>query len=425
MLYIADLHTHSHYAYATSKHLTLETIYQWAQIKGIHLVGTGDFTHPAWFREIQEKLEPDGNGFFKLKDPPTTPALPGIKVKHIDVRFCLSTEICTIYNYNSKSRKNHNLVYAPDLDTVAHINNKLSTLTNLATDGRPTITISSRDLFEIVLESNDQAYLVPAHAWTPWFSTLGSKGGYDSVEECFRDLTPHIFAIETGLSSDPAMNWRCSKLDQYTMMSSSDAHSPQKLGREANLFNTELSYEGLFNAVKTGEGFSGTYEFFPEEGKYSYDGHRKCNICFEPKESIKYNNICPVCKKSLTIGVMHRIEKLADRPQPIKPAKAAAFHYIIPLQEILSEIHQSGTESKKVMNAYIDAISQFGNEFTLLKETPIEAIHHFNPQLAEAIHRMRTGNVIRIPGYDGIFGMIKLFKQDELQKPLRKQVTLF
>lgn len=424
MFYIADLHTHSHYAYATSKNLTLETMYQWAQIKGIGLLGTGDFTHPAWFREIKEKLEPDGNGLFRLKNPPPTPALPGLKVKDIDVRFCLSTEICTIYNYNGKGRKNHNLVYAPDLDTVAHINKKLSTLANLASDGRPTITISSRDLFEIILESNDQSYLVPAHAWTPWFSTLGSKGGYDSVEECFRDLTPHIFAIETGLSSDPAMNWRISKLDQYTLLSSSDAHSPQKLGREANLFNTGLSYESLFHAIKSGEGFNGTYEFFPEEGKYSYDGHRKCNVCLEPKESIRHNNLCPVCKKPLTIGVLHRIEKLADRPEPIKPAKAAGFHNLIPLPEILSEVLQSGTESKKVMTAYIDAISQFGNEFTLLKEAPIEAIHHFHPQLAEAIHRMRRGSVIRIPGYDGVYGTIKLFHPGELQKPLKKQLDL-
>lgn len=425
MFYIADLHTHSYYAYATSKNLTLETMYQWAQIKGINLLGTGDFTHPAWFREIKEKLEPLGNGLFKLKNPPSVPALPGLKVKDIDVQFCLSTEICTIYNYNNKTRKNHNLVYAPDLDTVAHINKKLAALTNLATDGRPTITISSRDLFELVLESSDQSYLVPAHAWTPWFSTLGSKGGYDSVEECFRDLTPHIFAIETGLSSDPAMNWRCSQLDRYAMMSSSDAHSPQKLGREANLFDTNMSYEGLFNAVKTGDGFLGTYEFFPEEGKYSYDGHRKCNVCLDPKETIKYNNLCPVCKKPLTIGVMHRVEKLADRPEPVKPAKAAGFHYIIPLQEILSEINQSGTESKKVMTAYIETISQFGNEFTLLKETPIEEIKKINPQLSEAIHRMRTGNVTRNAGYDGIFGTIKLFKEGEIQKPLKKQISIF
>lgn len=425
MFYIADLHTHSHYAQACSKFLTLETMYQWAQIKGINVIGTGDFTHPAWFNEIKEKLEPDGNGLFKLKQIPSSPALSGLKVKHIDVRFCLSTEICSIYTYNNKVRKNHNLVYAPDFDTVAGINTRLSALANLAADGRPVIGLSSRDLFELVLESSDRSYLVPAHAWTPWFSTLGSRGGYDSVEECFRDLTPQLFALETGLSSDPAMNWKWSKLDQLTMMSSSDAHSPQKLGREANLFNTEMSYDALFDAVKTGEGFAGTYEFFPEEGKYSYDGHRKCNVSLSPSETIMHNNICPVCKKQLTIGVMHRVEKLADRAEPQRPAKAADFHYIIPLQEILSELHKASTESKRVMAAYANAVSMFGNEFALLKEAPVEDIRKYDSLLGEAIHRMRTGNVIRIAGYDGIFGTIKLFQEKELERPAKMQISMF
>jgi DNA helicase II / ATP-dependent DNA helicase PcrA len=389
------------------------------------VIGTGDFTHPAWFNEIKEKLVPDGNGLFRLKHPPVSPALPGLKVKDIDVRFCLSTEICSIYNFNNRTRKNHNLVYAPDLDTVAGINKKLSAIADLAADGRPVTGLSSRDLLELVLESSDRSYLVPAHAWTPWFSTLGSKGGYDSVEECFRDLTSHIFALETGLSSDPAMNWRWSKLDHLTMMSSSDAHSPQKLGREANLFDTDLSYDGLFNAVKTGMGFKGTYEFFPEEGKYSYDGHRKCGISWSPADTIRYNGICPQCNKQVTIGVMYRVEKLADRSAPERPSRAADFHYIIPLAEILSELYQCGTESKKVMAAYTNAISKFGNEFTLLKEAPVENIRNYNSLLGEAIHRMRTGNVTRIAGYDGVFGAIKLFNEKELQQPVTKQASMF
>lgn len=426
MFYIADLHTHSHYAQACSKFLTLETMYQWAQTKGIHVIGTGDFTHPAWFNEIKEKLVPDGNGLFKLKHPPTLPALPGLKVKDIDVRFCLSTEISSVYTFNNKIRKNHNLVYAPDLETVDHINTKLSAIADLAADGRPTIGLSSHDLFELVLESSDRSYLVPAHAWTPWFSTLGSRGGYDSVEECFRDLTPHIFALETGLSSDPAMNRRWSKLDGYTMLSSSDAHSPQKLGREANLFDTELSYDALFSAVKTGNGFMGTYEFFPEEGKYSYDGHRKCNVSLSPADTIRQNTtLCPVCNKQLTIGVMHRIEKLADRAEPLQSPSATGFHYTIPLQEILAELHQSGTESKTVMIAYTRAVSMFGSEFNLLKEAPVEDIQKYDPILGEAIHRMRIGNVIRTAGYDGVFGVIRLFKENELQKPAKKQLTMF
>lgn len=424
-MYIADLHTHSHYAQACSKFLTLETLYQWALIKGIHLISTGDFTHPAWFKELQDKLEPDGNGLFKLKNPPLEPGLPGTKPKSADIRFCLSTEISSVYTYNGKTRKNHNLVYAPDFSSAAWINKKISRFGDLAADGRPTISLSSRDLLEVVLETpGRQAHLVPAHAWTPWFSTLGSKGGYDSVDECFRDLSPHIFALETGLSSDPAMNWRWSQLDRLTMLSSSDAHSPQKLGREANLFETELNYEAMFNAIKTGEGFLGTYEFFPEEGKYSYDGHRNCGVCLEPKQAIALNNICPECGKQLTIGVMQRVERLADRKEPLQPAKAASFKYIIPLVEILSEIHQTSVESKKVVTAYGEVISAFGNEFDLLQIVPINDIHRFNPLLAEAIRRMREGKVIRTAGYDGVFGKISLF-EGKPSLNTKEQMSLF
>lgn len=424
-MYIADLHTHSHYAQACSKFLTLETLYQWALIKGINLISTGDFTHPAWFKELQDKLEPDGNGLFKLKNPPQEPGLPGTKPKSADIRFCLSTEISSVYSYNGKTRKNHNLVYAPDFSSAAWINKKISRFGDLAADGRPTISLSSRDLLETVLETpGRQAHLVPAHAWTPWFSTLGSKGGYDSVDECFRDLSPHIFALETGLSSDPAMNWRWSQLDRLTMLSSSDAHSPQKLGREANLFETELNYEAMFNAIKTGVGFLGTYEFFPEEGKYSYDGHRNCGVCLEPKQAIALNNICPECGKQLTIGVMQRVERLADRKEPLQPAKAASFKYIIPLVEILSEIHQTSVESKKVVTAYGEVISAFGNEFDLLQIVPINDIHRFNPLLAEAIRRMREGKVIRTAGYDGVFGKINLFEgKPSLDR--KEQMNLF
>ncbi len=417
MLYKADLHIHSHYSRATSKDLNLESLYQWAQIKGINIVGTGDFTHPLWFRELKEKLEPDGNGFFRLKNPPQQTAIPGMKVHDIDVRFCLTTEISSIYKYGDKVRKNHNLVYAPDFDTVARINAKLSSIGNLEADGRPILGLPSRDLLEIVLGSSSQSYLIPAHVWTPWFSTLGSKGGYDSIDECFRDLSHHIFAIETGLSSDPAMNWQWSALDRFTLISNSDAHSPQKLGREVNLFDTALSYEALFEALKTQKGFLGTYEFFPEEGKYHHDGHRNCEISLEPEESLKYNNICPRCGQPLTIGVLHRVKKLIDREAPQKPAGAAGFDHIIPLPEILAEIKGAGTGSKAVTQAFQQAISSFGNEFSLLKEVPVEDIQKLGgPVLAEAIRRMREQEVHPIAGYDGLYGVIKIFHEGELSK---------
>lgn len=421
MFYISDLHVHSHYAAATSKNLNLETLYQWASIKGIHIIGTGDFTHPAWFNELKEKLLPDGNGLFKLKNCPSEPALPGMKIKDIDVRFCLSTEICSDYEFDHIRRKNHNLVYAPDFDTAARINARLSRLTDLALDGRPTLKLSSRDMLEIVLQSSDHAFLIPAHAWTPWFSTLGSKAGYDSVDACFRDLTHHIFALETGLSSDPAMNWKCSALDKLSMMSNSDAHSPQNIGREANRFDTEFSYYAMFNALQTGNGFEGTYEFFPEEGKYYYDGHRDCAISLEPAATSRLKGICPNCGKPLTIGVLHRVEKLADRSIPLQPARAPGFKHIIPLPEILAEINGTSTNSKKVWATFSQLISIFGNEFTLLNETPIEDIQRkANPQLAEAIHRMREGKITISPGYDGKYGEIKIFGEGELNNYTRQ-----
>lgn len=425
MYYVADLHTHSHYAYATSKSLCLETLYQWAQIKGINVIGTGDFTHPAWLKELKEKLIPEGNGLFRLKNIPREPGLPGIKENQIPVRFCLSAEISSVYHFNNKTRRNHNLVYAPDFETAEAINKKLARSGDLAADGRPTVSISSRDVLETVLNVGGQAHFVPAHAWTPWFSTLGSRGGYDSMEECFRDLYAYIFALETGFSSDPAMNWQWSKLDHLTMISSSDAHSAQKLGREANRFDTEMSYDAMFSAIRTGIGFKGTFEFFPEEGKYSYDGHRNCGICITPAETVQLNGICPVCKKQLTVGVMHRVALLSDRDKPQKPERAAAFEYIIPLPEILSEIEGAGVDSRKVTTAFINAINFSGNELSLLTEMPIEDIRSHHPLLGEAIQRLRTGKVRRIPGYDGLYGSIRLFDENFKKPSKQKQFSLF
>jgi len=425
MFYIADLHVHSHFSRATSKDMNLESLYQWARIKGIQVVGTGDFTHPKWFRELREKLEPDGNGLFRLKNPPSEPGLPGIRVTDTEVRFCLSAEISSIYKDGDKVRKNHNLVFAPDFDTVARINARLSAIGNLKADGRPILGLPSHDLLGIVSECSDRAYLVPAHVWTPWFSTLGSKGGYDSIDECFRDLTGQIFALETGLSSDPEMNWKWSALDRFTLISNSDAHSAPKLGREANLFDTELSYDGLFSALKTRQGFLGTYEFFPEEGKYHLDGHRKCGISLTPQETRQYNGICPACGKPLTVGVLNRVETLSDRSEPQKPEGAAGFKYLIPLPEILAEIKGSGSDSKIVMQAFHQAISSFGNEFTLLEKIPVEEItRQGDPLLAEAIRRMRGREVKPQAGYDGEYGIIHIFDDGELAR-LTGQLHLF
>ncbi len=424
MFYIADLHLHSHYSRATSRDLNLETLYQWARIKGIHVVGTGDFTHPLWFKELKEKLEPDGTGFFRLKNPPKKD-VSGFACADIDVRFCLTSEISSIYKQGDKVRKNHNCVYAPDFETVARINAKLGQIGNLAADGRPILGLPSRDLLEIVLETSNDAHLIPAHIWTPWFSMFGSKSGYDSVKECFRDLADHIFALETGLSSDPEMNWRLSMLDKYTLVSNSDAHSPQKLGREANLFDTGRSYYGMFDALKTKRGFLGTYEFFPEEGKYHMDGHRKCDVCFEPEESIKHKNICPKCGQPLTIGVLHRVTELSDRTQPQRPEGAADFHYIIPLPEILAEIKNVSPSSKAVNQSFQQTISSFGNEFALLKEAPVEDIEKkAGFVVAEAIRRMRMRQVDPQGGYDGEYGVIKIFKDGELAQ-LTGQMNLF
>lgn len=417
MKFFADFHLHSYHSRATSKNLNLESLYQWAKIKGIHVIGTGDFTHPLWIQELEEKLESAGNGLFRLKSPPKEQNLPNIKTKDLDIFFCLSAEISSVYKYGEKVRKNHSILVAPDFETVKKINIHLNQIGNLASDGRPILGLSSRDLLEIVLEKSEDAHLIPAHIWTPWFSTLGSKAGYDSIEECFRDLSEHIFALETGLSSDPAMNWKLSSLDKYTLISNSDAHSPQKLGREANIFDTEMSYYDIFKALKTKKGFLGTYEFFPEEGKYHMDGHRNCSICLEPQESLKFNNICPKCKKPLTIGVLHRVEKLADREKPQKPQGSPGFKYIIPLPEIIGEFAGTAPNTKTVQQTFTKIISTFGNEFDLLHTIPYEEIKSKAGELlAEAIRRLRNHEVNPKGGYDGKYGAVSIFNPGEINQ---------
>ena len=428
MKFIADLHVHSKFSRATAKNLDLENMYIAAQLKGITVVGTGDFTYPEWFAEICEKLEPAEQGLFKLKDEIAKVCDEQVPASCRDsVRFMLSTEISNIYKKNDKTRKNHNLVLVPDLAVAEKFSAKLDRIGNIKSDGRPILGLDARNLLEILMETSDQAFLIPAHIWTPWFSVLGSKSGFNSINECFEDLAPQIFAAETGLSSDPPMNWRVSDLDGLTLVSNSDAHSPLNLGREANLLNTRLSYEGIKSAIKSGDSdtFLGTFEFYPQEGKYHLDGHRSCKIRLNPQETMDYGGKCPVCGKALTLGVLNRVEELADRIQGHRPPTYHSYHSIIPLAEIISDILQVGVTSKKVRTNYYKALFQLGSEFNILHTLEIDKIDGAGiPLLGEAIRRMRQKEVEIIPGYDGEYGRIKIFNFHEREQ-LLGQTTLF
>jgi len=384
-----------------------ESIWKWAQLKGITVIGTGDFTHPEWLNELKEKLDPAGNGLFKLKKKFLSNDIPDSC--NADVFYLLTAEISCIYSKNGRTRKIHSIIFAPDFSDAAAINSALSKIGNLHSDGRPILGLDAKELLKIVLDVSPDAMLVPAHAWTPHFSVFGAVSGFDSLDECFEELTPHIYAIETGLSSDPAMNWRLSALDRITLISNSDAHSPAKIGREANFFDTEISYNPIMDALKTKKGFHGTIEFFPEEGKYHHDGHRQCAVSLTPKETIKHGYLCPVCGKKVTVGVMHRVEKLADRKEGFKPKGAPAFHSIIPLQEIIAETIKVGISSKAVNTVYQKLLHELGNEFSILMDTPFTDIEKAgSPLLSHAISQMRKGNVNIAPGFDGEFGKIKI-----------------
>jgi DNA helicase II / ATP-dependent DNA helicase PcrA len=416
-MFCADLHIHSKYSRATSGECDLEHLAHWAGRKGIAVLATGDFTHPKWFEEIQEKLVAAEPGLFRLRPDLERevhrglgPEAPG------PIRFILEVEISTIYKKDGRTRKVHHLVYVPDVDCARRFIESLSRIGNLGSDGRPILGLDSRDLLEITLQSGEGCYLVPAHIWTPWFAVLGSQSGFDAVEPCYGDLSGEIFALETGLSSDPAMNWRLSGLDRYTLISNSDAHSPSKLGREACLFDTPLDYFAMLRALKTGEGYQGTIEFFPEEGKYHFDGHRKCGVCLAPDETRRHGGHCPVCGKPVTLGVMYRVAELADRPAPPDPlpAKAAPFHSLIPLAEVLSEVHGVGPQTNTVRKHYDDLLTRLGPELFILQQAPAEDIARAgSTMLAEAIVRMREGRVIRSAGFDGEYGSIRLFTEAE------------
>jgi uncharacterized protein (TIGR00375 family) len=424
MRFIADLHVHSKYSRATSADMVPEGLWRWAQLKGITVIGTGDFTHPRWFEELTDKLEPAGNGLFALKQERRPDSVPeSCKAEPL---FLLSVEISCIYSKKDKTRKVHSVIFAPDFASAAKIGLALSKIGNIASDGRPILGLDAKELLRITLDSSPEAMFIPAHIWTPHFSVLGAASGFDSLEECFEELTPHIKAVETGLSSDPPMNWRLSALDGVTLISNSDAHSPAKIGREGNIFDTgEISYGAIRAAIESGKGFSGTIEFFPEEGKYHYDGHRTCGVSLSPEETERCNYRCPVCGKRVTVGVMHRVQALADRETGFTLPEAPGYYSVIPLPEILSEAMKVGAGSKTVGNEYLKLLSRLGNEFKILLDVPLDEIERVSgaPLIREAIARMRTGNVHIKPGYDGEYGKIKIFEEFE-RKEIKGQMAL-
>ncbi len=422
-MYIADLHIHSRYSRATSRDCTPEYLDLWARRKGIHILGTGDFTHPAWRQELGEKLVPAEEGFYRLRDE------LGLKDRApggIDFpRFVVSGEISSIYKKNGRVRKVHNVILLPGLEEAEALAGKLETIGNIHSDGRPILGLDSRDLLEITLEICPRAIFVPAHIWTPHFSMFGAFSGFDTIEECFEDMTPYIRAFETGLSSDPPMNWRLSALDRLQMISNSDAHSPAKLGREANLLDIQMCYGGLYEAVQEGKGLRGTIEFFPEEGKYHYDGHRKCNLCLSPGEAEKYQGICPVCGRKLTLGVSHRIEQLADREEGFVRRGAAVYESLVPLPEVIASSTGRSAAGAKVQRQYEDLMGSLGTEFEILREIPAEDIERKAGYfIAEGIRRLRQGKVRRFPGFDGEYGKIQLFEPAELDS-MEGQMSMF
>ena len=416
MRFIADFHLHSKYSRATSKGMEVETLAQWGKKKGITLLGTGDFTHPTYFAELRSKLEPLGNGLLQLK-----------KGDH-GVHYILTTEVCNIYTQNGKVRRIHNLIFAPSFEVVEAIRSKFGNLGKLSSDGRPIFGFTSQELIKMILDISLDCLIVPAHAWTPWFSIFGANSGFDSIEECFGEMSTYVYAIETGLSSDPEMNWRLSALDAITLISNSDAHSPNRLGREANAFDCELGYREIIETLrkKDQKKFLFTIEFFPEEGKYHYDGHRQCGVIFSPSQTKAHQSICPKCQKKLTIGVMHRVEELADRPEGFIPKNAIPSIHLIPLEEVIAEAMNYRVGAKAVEAEYERLVERGGSEIRiLLNATPDELASFVPPKILEAIIRMRQGKVSIVPGHDGVYGKITLFPEKREGEKSKEQLKLF
>lgn len=395
MPFIADFHIHSKYSLATSRNMDIESLAQWAKIKGVSMLGTGDFTHPAWLKEIEADLATDGYGVYE----------------HDGIKFILTAEVSNIYRKAGRTRKVHNMIFAPSFRAAAEANKALAPYGRLASDGRPILKLECDRMVKMVTEIDPDIFFVPGHAWTPHFGVFGSKSGFDSLEECFEDETPKIFAIETGLSSDPAMNWRWSKLDDLSLISNSDAHSPLKIGREANVFNAAITYRDLIAILKKKETerFLYTIEFFPEEGKYHWDGHSACHVSMSPREAIQHKNLCPVCGKNLTMGVAHRIEEVADRPEGYSPKARPPFKSVVGLFEIISDSLDMGAGSKRVRKEYFDIIGKLGTELNaLLYASEDDVIEHCSKTIAAAILNVRKGALTITPGYDGEYGAVKV-----------------
>ena len=412
MEFIADFHIHSKYSRATSKDMDVAHISEWAKLKGITLMGTGDFTHHLWLEELKNNLEDLGNGLYKFQD----------------VHFILTAEISSIYSKNGRGYRIHNMVFSPSLKTVDKINATLSRYGNLASDGRPIMGMDAAEIARIVFDIDENCMVVPAHVCTPWFSLFGSMSGFDRIQDCFEGQTPKIFAMETGLSSDPAMNWRLSALDKITLISNSDSHSPHKIGREANVFNCDLNYQTIREVLKTKDKdkFLYTVEFFPEEGKYHYDGHRLCGISWSPTETRQNNGRCPKCGKPVTVGVMNRVAKLADREEGYTPANAIPYKSLIPLDEIIAETKGVGKNSVAVEREYRTAIAKFGTEFEIVVKAPDEDLRRsLSPKVAEGVIRMRNGKVRKKAGFDGEYGVISVFGEDDKAPEGEKQLSLF
>lgn len=408
MKFIADFHIHSKFSRATSKQMEVEQLAKHAQNKGIDLLGTGDFTHPLWLLELKEKLRQAESGFYIYQK----------------TNFILTGEVCNLFRHKDKSRRIHNIIFAKSFETAEKINKELSRFGDLWADGRPMLKLSAKHLVEIILEIDESSFVVPAHIWTPWFSLFGATSGFDDIYECFGEQTSNIFALETGLSSDPKMNWRLSCLDEFTLISNSDAHSPAKLGREANVFDCHLSYDEIRAALKNRDKkkFLFTIEFFPEEGKYHWDGHRACNLRMSPEETRRNNGLCPVCGRPVTVGVMNRVKELSDREEGFVPKSAIPYKNLIPLEEIIAQAIDKRVGTKAVGQYYQNLIHHFKSEFFILLEASKEALCSVGGEkIASAIINAREGKVEIKPGYDGVYGEIGILKKED--EPV--QVSLF
>lgn len=434
MRVVADLHIHSPYSRAVSKEMTFENLDLWARRKGITVMGTGDFTHPAWMREIKEKLEPAEEGLYRLKSK-FQPVLHRVETrsgnpnfKHDEItRFLLTVEISSIYSKGGKTRRVHNLIFVPSIASAEKINTALGLRGNIKSDGRPILGLDAKELAKIMFDIDEEAMVVPAHCWTPWFSVFGSMSGFDSLEECFDEYARHIYAVETGLSSDPEMNWRVSMLDHVALISNSDSHSLRRIGREANVFECERSYRGIMGAIKSldPKKFLYTIEFYPEEGKYHYDGHRVCEFSCGPEETKRLNKLCPKCGKGVTVGVMNRVAALADRPLGSRHAGSIPFKRMVPLDEIVGEAFGLGVASKKVQSMAGSLTSTIGCELGVLIDADMRDLAAAStPEIAEGIRRVRQGELFIVPGYDGEYGKVRIFK-DEERIAGRKQKGLF